>query len=128
MNDALSAQHLHHNGFFGNPGNADYGQITLDAGQPQNCYVGNTAPNGSAPPNLEQMQPTCGKTTTAGNTGGPLLAQVLCDTGFGTCPAGAVYPPRTGVIMHPLPKDIPTMPDPCAGSTRNAWCSEGKPI
>ncbi len=128
MNDALLHNTFSHNGFFGNPSNADYGQITLNGGQPSNCYVGNTAPTGSAPPDLEQIQPVCGKTTTAGNTGGPLLAQVLCDTGFGTCPPGAVYPPRTGVIMHPLPKDIPSMPDPCTGVPGNAWCSEGQPI
>jgi hypothetical protein len=128
MNNALLHNTFSHNGFFGNPSNADYGQITLNGGQPSNCYVGNTAPTGSAPPDLEQIQPVCGKTTTAGNTGGPLLAQVLCDTGFGTCPSGAVYPPRTGVIMHPLPKDIPSMPDPCTGVPGNAWCSEGEPI
>ena len=128
MNNALLHNTFSHNGFFGNPSNADYGQITLNGGQPSNCYVGNTAPNGSAPPNLEQVQPVCGKTTTAGNTGGALLAQVLCDSGFGSCPAGAVYPPRTGVVMHPLPKAIPTMPDPCAGVPSNPWCPDGKPV
>ena len=34
-------------------------------------------------------QPTCGPLTTAANTGGPLLGQVLCDTGFGTLPGRA---------------------------------------
>ncbi len=128
MNDALLHNTFSHNGYFGNTGNADYGQITLDANQPQNCFVGNTAPNGSQPTDLEQTQPTCGKLTTAANTGGPLLAQVLCDSGFGSCPAGASYPVRTGVIMHPLPKGIPTMPNPCAGVPANAWCSAGKPV
>ena len=46
-----------HNGYFGNPGNADYGQITISAHQPQNCFAGNIAPNGSAPPNLETLSP-----------------------------------------------------------------------
>jgi hypothetical protein len=128
MNDALLHNTFSHNGYFGNTGNADYGQITLDANQPQNCFAGNTAPNGSQPSDLEQTQPTCGKLTTSANTGGPLLAQVLCDTGFGSCPAGVAYPVRTEVTMHPLPTGIPTMPDPCTGVPANAWCPAGKPI
>jgi hypothetical protein len=128
MNNALLHNTFSHNGSFGNPSNGDYGQITLTGGQPSNCYVGNTAPSGSTPANLEQLQPVCGKTTTAGNTGGPLLAQVLCDTGGGPCAADAVYPKTTGVVMQPLPKGIPTMPNPCAGVPSNAWCSGGKPI
>ncbi len=128
MNNALLRNDFTHNGYFGNPSNSDYGQITLNAGQPQNCYSGNTAPSGSAPANLEQLQPTCGTITAAANTGGPLLDQVLCDTGFGACPAGAAYPQPTGVVMHPLPADLPTMPDPCHGVPDNAWCSGGKTV
>jgi hypothetical protein len=128
MNNALLHNTFQHNGYFGNAGNADFGQITLNAGQPSNCYSGNVAPNGSVPANLEQLQPVCGKTTTAANTGGPLLAQVECDTGFGSCPAGVNYPVRTGVVMHPLPTNLPTMPDPCTGVPDNAWCTGGKPV
>jgi hypothetical protein len=124
--NALLHNKFTNNGFFGNPSNSDFGQITLDAGQPSNCFVGNHAPNGSAPPNLEQTQPKCGVTTTAANTGGDLLAQVLCDTGFGGCPAGAKYPQQTGVVMHPLPK-LASMPNPCQGVPSNAWCKHGKP-
>jgi hypothetical protein len=126
--DALLHNTFSHNGYFGNPSNSDYGQIVFTAGQPRNCFAGNIAPNGSAPSDLEQTQPTCGKTTTAPNTGGPLLDQVLCDTGFGSCPAGAVYPEHTGVVMHPLPKGLPTMPDPCAGVPDDGWCQGGKPV
>ena len=127
MNNALLHNTFTHNGFFGNPSNADFGQITINPGKPRNCYVGNTAPNGSAPPNLEQSQPTCGKLTTGPNSGGPLFAQVLCDTGNGTCPAGTVYPKPTRVVMHPLPS-LPTMPNPCTGLPDNAWCSGGRPV
>ncbi len=126
--DALLHNTFSHNGYFDNASNSDYGQIVFTKGQPQNCFAGNIAPNGSAPANLEQIQPTCGKITTAANTGGPLLDQVLCDTGFGSCPAGAVYPKHTGVVMHPLPKALPTMPDPCSGVPANAWCPGGKPL
>ena len=128
MNNALVHNTFSHNGSFGNPSNGDFGQIILNAGQPSNCYAGNTAPNGSTPPNLEQLYPKCGVTTTAPNTGGPLLAQVLCDFGSAPCGSDMVYPQRTGVIMHPLPKGLPTMSDPCSGVPDNAWCSAGKAV
>ncbi len=127
-NNALVRNTFVHNGFFGNPSNVDFGQITVSAHQPQNCYRANTYPDGSAPPNLETLQSACGRLTAAANTGGTLLAQVLCDTGFGTCPAGAHYPKRTRVVMHPLPQNLATMPNPCAGVPANPWCSGGKPI
>jgi hypothetical protein len=79
--DALVDNTFSHNGFFGNPTNSDYGQITLFGGEPQNCFSGNNAPDGSAPRNLEKKQSTCGPISTAGNTGGPLFGQVLCDAG-----------------------------------------------
>jgi len=125
--DALIGNTFSHNGFFGNPANADFGQIVINAHLPQNCYSNNVAPNGSAPPNLEQTQPTCGALTTAANTGGPLLAQVLCDTGNGACPAGSKYPQATGVVMHPLPTTLGSMPNPCDGVPANAWCPNGEP-
>jgi hypothetical protein len=128
MNDAVLHNTFSNDGYFGNPSNADFGQIVYNGGQPQNCFAGNVALNGSAPADLEQVQPTCGKITTSANTGGPLLGQVLCDTGFGSCPAGATYPQHVGVVMHPLPKGLSTMPNPCAGVPSNAWCSGGKPV
>jgi len=128
MNNALLHNTFTHNGFFGNPSNGDYGQITLNGNQPSNCYVGNTAPNGSTPANLEQSQPKCGVTTAAGNTGGPLLSQVLCDFGSTPCGSDMVYPKVTGVVMHPLPKGLPSMPDPCSGVPDSAWCSGGKTV
>jgi len=126
--DALLHNTFAHNGFFGNPSNGDYGQIVVNAGKPQSCYRDNTAPNGSTPPNLEQTQPVCGPITKAANSGGALLDQVLCDTGFGSCPAGAHYPKPTKVVMQPLPTNLPTMPNPCVGVPANAWCVDGKPV
>ncbi len=126
--NALLHNTFKHNGFFANPSNSDFGQITILAHKPSNCYAGNTAPDGSAPADLERLQPKCGVTTTAANSGGSLLAQVLCDTGFGTCPAGAHYPQATGVVMHPLPENLPTMPNPCVGVPANDWCPNGKPL
>ena len=121
--DALLHNTFRHNGYFGNPTNSDYGQITLFAGEPQNCYAGNRAPDGSAPANLEQTQPRCGGTTTAANSGGALFPQVLCDAGLAPCPAGATYPKPNGtVVMKPLPAGLRTMPNPCAGVPANPWC------
>jgi hypothetical protein len=123
--DALFDNTYVHDGYFGNPSNSDFGQIVLDAGQPQNCFAGNTDPQGSAPADLETIQPTCGAITKASNTGGPLLNQVLCDTGFGGCPAGAHYPKPSTIVMKPLPSNLPTMPNPCTGVPSNAWCPAG---
>ena len=126
--DALLDNTFVNNGSFGNPGNADYGQIVFNAGRTVNCYAGNIAPSGSAPPDLAQLQPTCnGTKMTTANTGGALLAQVLCDTGFAACPSGANYPQATGVVMHPLPADLPTMANPCTGIPSNPWCPKGRP-
>ncbi|HEY3734116.1 MAG TPA: hypothetical protein VGL63_09385 [Streptosporangiaceae bacterium] len=121
--DALLHNTFSNNGFFGNPTNSDYGQITLFGGEPQNCYRGNDAPDGSAPAKLQHLQNKCGVTTTAGNTGGELFGQVLCDTGLAACPPGATYPrPNGTVILKPLPIGLPTMPNPCAGVPANPWC------
>jgi hypothetical protein len=121
--DALLHNTFRHNGYFGNPSNSDFGQITLFGNEPQNCFAGNIAPDGSAPANLEQTQRTCGVTTTAANTGGDLFPQVLCDTGLGPCPSGASYPTPNGtVILKPLPRGLRAMPDPCAGVPADPWC------
>ncbi|MGH9017095.1 MAG: hypothetical protein ACRDY1_05030, partial [Acidimicrobiales bacterium] len=126
--DALLDNTFSHNGYFGNPSNSDYGQITITGGQPQNCYVDNRAPDGSAPADLEKIQSKCGPRTAAANTGGPLLGQVLCDTGFGSCPAGASYPPAGTPVMRRLPKNLPSMPNPCQGVPENKWCPNGHPV
>ena len=121
--DALLHNTFRHNGYFGNPSNSDYGQITLSGGEPRNCFVGNKAPDGSAPANLEKTQHTCGAKTKAARPGGNLLTQVLCDTGLAPCPTGAHYPKPNGtVVLTPLPHGLPTMPNPCAGVPANPWC------
>jgi hypothetical protein len=127
--DALLHNTFQHNGYFGNPSNGDYGQITVSDHQSQNCYAGNVAPDGSTPADLEKVQATCGASTTAANEGGALLAQVLCDSGItgGACPAGANYPQAGEPVMHRLPADLPSMPNPCQGVPDNAWCPNGRP-
>jgi hypothetical protein len=127
--DALLDNTFSHNGYFGNPSNSDFGQITLFGGEPQNCYRGNNAPDGSAPANLEQVQQKCGPITKAGNSGGELFPQVLCDTGLSTCPPGSHYPKPNGtVVLKRLPIGLPTMPNPCVGVPANPWCPHGAPL
>jgi hypothetical protein len=123
--DALLHNTFVHDGYFGNPSNSDFGQIVFTAGQPQNCFVGNVDPQGSSPSNLEAVQPTCDPITKKANTGGPLLDQVLCDTGFGGCPKGAKYPLSKAVTLTTVPKGLPTMPDPCKGVPNDLWCPSG---
>ena len=55
--DALVNNTYSGNGGYGNPTNGDFGQITLFSGEGQNCFGGNTAPDGFTPSNLEQAQP-----------------------------------------------------------------------
>lgn len=114
-----------HDGFFGNPTNGDFGEITLDTNQPQNCFGSNTDPDGSSPSTLQTTQPvaTCGKPSAKSYTG-TLLTQALCDSGFAKtqCTATDHYPSiTTDVTMQPLPS-LPSMPDPCQGVPANAWC------
>ncbi len=125
--NALIHNTFSNDGFFANPTNADFGELTLGGNEPQNCFRHNIAPQGSVPANLESTQAKCGVRTKGPNTNSTLLGQVLCDTGFGACAPSDHYPAFTGVVMHPLPK-LATMPNPCAGVPANAWCKAGKPI
>ncbi len=121
--NALLSNTFHNNGYFGNPSNSDFGQIVLNGGHPVNCFSGNIAPDGSAPTDLATIQPTCGPIMAAGNTGGDLLPQVLCDTGIAPVPARSELPAghhRRSCARCPV--DLPTMPDPCAGVPTNPWC------
>ena len=127
-NDRLAGNTYVHDGFFGNPTNADFGQIVLHAGLPSNCYAVNDAPKGAAPPFLEILQPTCGVPSKATNLDSALVSQVECDSGLASCPAGTHYPAKSGVRLEPLPGELPTMADPCAGVPSNAWCASGSAL
>jgi hypothetical protein len=128
MNNTLKNNTFINNGFFGNPTNGDVGQLVLNANKPANCFTGNHATT-YVPANLPTAYPTCGVNRSGADAPAELLAQVLCDTGFGSCPAGSSYPKTTGVIMHPLPvAQLKSMQNPCAGSPDNRWCKGGSPI
>ena len=115
--DALKGNTFVNDGYYANPSNSDFGQIVLHAGLPSNCFTDNTAPGGSAPANLEQLQPVCGVTTTTTNGDSTLLGQVECDARLLPCPPDSKYPPQTGVRLAPLPSGSAHHGKPVCGST-----------
>jgi len=117
-------------GFFGNPTNGDFAESTTTPGHASNCYDGNVDTGGtvtSSPSTLQQTNGSCGQTAVTPDPNPPFVAQVGCDSEFfapGTpCPAGANYPRRQNVVMHPLPGGLQSMPDPCSGVAANPWCN-----
>ena len=126
--DALIHNTFTHNGGYGNPTNGDFEQLNFES-HPSNCLSGNVNTSGSLTPlsaQLEQSYPTCTTTAVAPNFNLPFLNEVLCDSqikvqGLG-CQPGDQYPRRTRVIMHPLPRHLKTMSNPCQGVPRNPWC------
>ncbi|HMC51706.1 MAG TPA: hypothetical protein VKI64_03020 [Acidimicrobiales bacterium] len=93
---------------------------------PGNCFHGNQDAAGltSDPPAIETvMGQPCGRPN--GGEVAALTAELVCASEvFGTCPEapGATYPHATKVTMAALPGGLPSMPDPCLGVPRNAWC------
>ena len=126
--DALLGNTFRHNGFFKNPTNSDFAELTL-SNHVVNCFSKNVAPDGSYLPNLAKTEKSCTGKVVGGNAvaAQALYFQALCDTGLGTCPAGSHYPTHGAVKLHALPK-LPSMPNPCKGVPANAWCKAGKPI
>jgi hypothetical protein len=123
------------NGSYGHASNGDIATFNLEAGHPRDCYAGNTDPSGvtTSPANLQQTNPTCDGTIAPANTNSTLTAEILCGAEGSlvgptkpACPGGHPYPERTHVVMHPLPKGLKTMPNPCAGVPSNPWCPARK--
>ncbi len=133
--DALLSNTFKNDGGYGNPTNGDFEQLNLEGTHPTDCFAGNTDASGSltaVSAALETADPTCSGATAGANVNVPFLNEVLCDSQvklppFG-CQTGDSYPRATKVIMHPLPKDLPTMPNPCAGVPSDPWCTVRKVI
>jgi hypothetical protein len=115
-------------GFFGNPTNSDLATLTLGSYTPRNCFYRNVDLDGrltSAPASIQSAnvdgQPCAGP----GNGNDPALTnQLVCATGFAKCsvpPGQAKYPKQARTVMMPLPR-LASMPQPCAGVPRNAFC------
>jgi hypothetical protein len=131
--NALVHNTFHDNGTFGNPTNGDFGNLTFATKIPRDCFAGNTYPDGSSPTDLEATNPTCGPLTTSSNFSaapGSLGGEVLCNTGLASASCGADdhYPTTGTVTPKPLPSNLPSMPNPCAGVPANPWCPAGKPV
>jgi hypothetical protein len=115
-------------GFFGNLTNSDLATETLSSYTPRNCFYSNTDRGGtvtSSPSSIESASvdgPPCTREGT-----GPDLAlagQLACATAGEPCPLPsflASYPKQTGIMMLPLPQ-LATMPNPCTGVPKNAFC------
>ncbi|MGB9184682.1 MAG: hypothetical protein WCB67_11495 [Solirubrobacteraceae bacterium] len=127
--DALINNTFTHNGSYGNPTNGQFEQLNFEP-HPSNCFRGNVDTAGSltrASAALQQIYPTCTPNAVAPNLNLPFLNEVLCDSAISVppfgCQPGDHYPHRTRVIMHPLPDNLKTMPNPCLGVPGNPWCA-----
>ncbi len=132
--DALLNNHFKHNGFFGNPTNGDFGAGNLLPNEPTDCFHGNREVGGgaatSSPPKAQKTYPKCNGKKVAADLNLQFIEEVACDAQV-PFPPGATTPPcmptdhyprRTKIVMHPLPKKLKTMPNPCAGVPKNPWC------
>ncbi len=130
--DAVLDNKFTHDGGYGNPTNGDFEQLNFES-HPSDCFRGNVDTSGALTPvsaQLEKSYPVCTTTAVAPNLNIPFVNEVLCDSSislppFG-CQPGDHYPHRTHVVMHPLPKHLKTMPNPCQGVPSNPWCGRRK--
>jgi hypothetical protein len=135
--DAITNNTYAGNGFFGNPTNGDIAALNLEV-DTTSCFRGNTEEGGgplkTSPTYLQQAYPYCNGTTVMPNVNPMFLDQALCDSqsislgpisGGTLCLPGTHYPRRATIVMHPLPKNLPTMPDPCMSVPANPWCPGG---
>jgi hypothetical protein len=132
--DALIDNTYNHDGFFGNPTNGAFDQLNLAGGEATDCFRGNKAIKGKLGSDaraLEAAHPKCTGKKVSTNFNSDFLNEVLCDSQLslsgGAPPCGPKdhYPRQTHVVMHPLPKKLSTMPNPCAGVPKNPWCPSG---
>jgi hypothetical protein len=123
------------NGSYGHATNGDIAAFNFLNGNPTNCYSGNTNPAGltTSPDDLEQTHPVCTGAGAPANVNAPLVEEILCGNegslvgGSIACPGGKPYPSPAQVVMHPLPKRLAAMPDPCADVPVNPWCPAPPP-
>ena len=119
-------------GFFGNPSNGAFDQFNVDGQEPSNCFRGNTQDGGvltGVAAVLQSADPSCDVTSALPNLNPIFLLESSCDSQIALlagvsapCLPTDSYPRHTGVVMHPLPPGLATMPNPCAGMAPNPWC------
>jgi len=129
--NALIDNKFGHNGSWKNSTNGDFAATNVEPG-PTDCFSGNTEEGGgsvtSSPSNAEQMYPVCNGKTVPPDANTQFGQEVICDSQIVPVPCLPTdhYPRRTMVLMHPLPSDLQTMPDPCAEVPANPWCPASK--
>ena len=133
--DAVLQNSFSGNGTYGHPSNGDIAWLNFESGHPTACFSGNAEQGGgsvsTSPSNLQQTNPSCNGSAVPANGNGTFLNEVLCDAqvsltgGPPSCPSGP-YPQRSTVVMHALPRNLATMPNPCAGVPANPWCPARK--
>lgn len=148
--DHMVNNEFYNNGTLGSSADGgDFGNLVTAGGEPTNCFSGNeeydstfTTPQGPASDvnandgDASQTPSTCGTVkhpidtpTTGllgGNTDDNFLFAAECDSGL-ICLTGNPFPQWTGTTLGPVPSDLATMPNPCAGVPANAWCPGGSP-
>ena len=128
-NDALTGNTYVHDGFFGNPSNADFGQIVLHSGLPSNCYADNSGAAGEL-----AGQPGAAAAHLWRAVDRPPTSTTRWSPRSSATPAwvparrGRTTRRRSGVHLEPLPQGLPTMANPCAGVPSNAWCASGSSL
>jgi hypothetical protein len=128
--DAILKNSFADNGSYGHQTNGDIALVNFEDGNPTFCFRGNLNPAGltTSPAGLEQAHPKCTGAAAPANVNVPLVEEILCGNEGSLvgatipCPGGRPYPSATQVVMHPLPTNLATMPDPCAGVPVNPWC------
>jgi hypothetical protein len=130
--DAILDNSFTGNGFFGNPTNGDFEHLSLES-HPTSCFAGNTDASGHLNPDaaaLELKYPKCNGQTVQQDLNIPFLNESVCDTQVDLKPFGCLptdkYPRQSKIVMHPLPKGLRTMPNPCVGVPHNPWCPARK--
>jgi hypothetical protein len=131
--DAIIDNTYENDGFFGNPTNGDFDEVNFNGGEPTDCYSGNTVVGGGALSSdaaaLQSEHPSCDGSSVSENLNLLFLAEAACDSQTALlagllvpCLPTDNYPRVTGIVMHPLPTNLPSMPSPCAGVPADPWC------
>ena len=127
FNNEVAGNTFSGNGFFGNPTNGDFGDISGQNAK-ANCWHDNVRADGSPivsePSNLQATNSTCGQPGHGDDLGSELAAQALCDTELvAKCKTDAThkYPRPAKVVLHKLPR-LTGMPNPCQVVPKNPWC------
>ncbi len=126
--NALLRNTFSHNAFFGNPSNADYAQLLLNAGTATELLPCQHRPRRERRPRISRRVSRSVVPSPPRRTPIP-----RCSASFSATPASGPAQParstqrRPAWSCKPLPTNLQSMPNPCKGVPNNAWCVNGKP-